>query len=232
MKPTANGHQYPRFSYPEKAHKNIWPLLSYSCMKCWPSKGLISSDMSISSSLSLVNLTVFLEFLMSSHKFYLYVDEGCEVHAYDPTVDLSNKKINFNFYKIGVSHINSKRDKKLSDLMKANGHNNKHITMIKMDIEGGELLGLDAWLEEGSLDNVHQIALEYHLYGGGLERARQFLSTVQNLNKHQFRTISWEANSCFQNTNQHIKRGDYFNLAEIVWVRISNSYNVSEACGY
>ena len=169
---------------------------------------------------------------VNNHKFYPYVDEGCEVHAYDPTVELSNKKINFNFYQIGVSHINSKRDKKLSDLMKANGHNNKHITMIKMDIEGGELLGLNAWLEEGSLDNVHQIALEYHLYGGGLEKARQFLSTVQNLNKHQFRTIYWEPNSCFQNTYQHIKRGDYFNLAEIVWVRIPNSYNVSEACGY
>ena len=116
--------------------------------------------------------------------------------------------------------------------MKANGHNNQHITMIKMDIEGGELLGLDAWLEEGSLDNVHQIALEYHLYGGDLEKTRKFLSTVQNLNKHQFRTISWEPNSCFQNTYQHIKRGDYYNLAEIVWVRIPNSYNVSEACGY
>ena len=29
--------------------------------------------------------------------------------------------------------------------------------------EGAERKGLDAWLEEGALDNVHQLALEYHL---------------------------------------------------------------------
>ena len=27
MKPIANGHKYPRFLYPEKAHKNIQPFL-------------------------------------------------------------------------------------------------------------------------------------------------------------------------------------------------------------
>ena len=46
MKPTANGHQYPRFSYPEKAHKNIWPLLSYSSLKCWPKDKLEDMDIS------------------------------------------------------------------------------------------------------------------------------------------------------------------------------------------
>lgn len=33
-----------------------------------------------------------------------------------------------------------------------------------MDVEGAELKGLKAWLDEGALDNVQQFALEYHLY--------------------------------------------------------------------
>ena len=35
--------------------------------------------------------------------------------------------------------------------------------MIKMDVEGAERKGLDVWLSEGALDNVQQLAIEYHL---------------------------------------------------------------------
>ena len=38
--------------------------------------------------------------------------------------------------------------------------------MLKMDVEGSEIKGIDAWLKQGSLDNVNQIAIEYHLVGG------------------------------------------------------------------
>ena len=95
------------------------------------------------------------------HFFYL---KGCEVHAYDPTVDLSESKIPFKFYKVGVGHVDTKRDRTLGNLIKANGHQKRHITMIKMDVEGAERKGLKAWLDEGALDNVHQFALEYHLH--------------------------------------------------------------------
>ena len=63
-----------------------------------------------------------------------------------------------------------------------------------------------------------------------LDSDRMFLSTVQNLNKHGFRTISWEANSCYQNA--FTKRGSLFLSAEIVWVKIPNAFNVSAACGF
>ena len=70
-----------------------------------------------------------------------------------------------------------------------------------------------------------------------LETERQFISTVQNLNKHQFRTISWEANSCrflqlVQKSTGKVETKEFFFNVEIVWVRIPNAYNVSEACGY
>ena len=54
----------------------------------------------------------------------------------------------------------------MGSLIDANGHRDKHITMLKMDVEGSEIKGIDAWLKQGSLDNVNQIAIEYHLLGG------------------------------------------------------------------
>ena len=91
--------------------------------------------------------------------------KGCEVHAYDPTVDLSESKIPFKFYKVGVGHVDTMRDRTLGNLIMANGHRDRHITMIKMDVEGEEVKGLNKWLDEGALDNVQQFALEYHLNG-------------------------------------------------------------------
>ena len=90
------------------------------------------------------------------------------MHAYDPTVDLSKTEINFNFHKIGVSHVDDKEGyKTLGSLIEANGHKGRHITLVKMDVEGAELKGLKVWLEEGALDNVHQLAMEYHLLSLG-----------------------------------------------------------------
>ena len=51
----------------------------------------------------------------------------------------------------------------VGNIIKANGHQDSHITMMKMDTEGAELKGIKVWLDEGALDNVHQFALEYHL---------------------------------------------------------------------
>ena len=167
---------------------------------------------------------------------------------------MSKKQIPFKFYKTGVSHEDNQRDRTLGNLIKANGHKDRHITMIKMDVEGAERKGLDVWLSEGALDNVQQLAIEYHLTDSewfysspgvylatrflnvspfaGLNQQREFLLTVQKLNQHQFRTISWEANSCFQNMYRKPGSKPFFLLAEIVWVRIPNHYNVSEHCGY
>lgn len=151
-------------------------------------------------------------------------DLGCEIHAYDPTRD-EPENINFNFYKIGVSHQDKDEYMTVGNIIKANGHQDSHITMMKMDTEGAELKGIKVWLDEGALDNVHQFALEYHLGVEGSER--EFLSTVQSLNKHQFRTIAWEVNSCYQEITQKQDKV----LAEIVWARIPEGYNVSVECG-
>ena len=92
---------------------------------------------------------------------------GCEVHPYDPTVNLSNQNVIFSFY--NHSWLSSDTDtsinsKTLSRNIDANGQRN--ITMLKLYVEVSDIKGLDAWVAQGSLDNVYQIAVERHFLGG------------------------------------------------------------------
>ena len=114
---------------------------------------------------------------------------GCEVHAYDPSVNLEGRNLNFKFYKTAV---NATGPTSLGGLIHANGHSGRNITMVKMDIEGTERKGLDAWMDEGSLDQVSQLAMEYHLNNADFEVERKFMQDVQRLNRRHFRIISWE----------------------------------------
>ena len=38
--------------------------------------------------------------------------------------------------------------------------------MLKLYVEVSDIKGLDAWVAQGSLDNVYQIAVERHFLGG------------------------------------------------------------------
>ena len=93
---------------------------------------------------------------------------GCEVNTYDPTVNLSNQNISFSFYNHSwLSDTDTSRNSKtLYSYVDTNGHRNRNITMLQLEVEGSDIKGLDAWLAQGSLDNVNQIAVEYHFLGG------------------------------------------------------------------
>lgn len=79
----------------------------------------------------------------------------------------------------------------LANILERNGHTEKTINLLKIDIEGSELdgkgtymfykigcvnfnvtfpafQGLEAWLDSGALQNVQQIQLEIHLEEGQL----------------------------------------------------------------
>ena len=56
---------------------------------------------------------------------------------------------------------------------------------------------------------------------------QKFLASVQKLNKHKFRTISWEVNGCYL---YNAKANRDWDLAEIVWMKVPDPYNVSEKC--
>jgi len=100
-----------------------------------------------------------------------------------------------------------------------------------MDVEGTELNGIDIWLDEGAFKNIHQFAIEYHLHTDMVNQTQQkFMATVQKLNRHKFRTISWESNACYQ--NYYESHNNFFNFAEIVWMKVPDPYNVSKVCGF
>ena len=80
-------------------------------------------------------------------------------------MDLEGQNPKFRFYKTAVSATGPTS---LGGLIHANGHLGRNITMVKMDIEGTELKALDAWMDEGSLDQVSQLAMEYHLTRGNI----------------------------------------------------------------
>ena len=87
---------------------------------------------------------------------------GCEVYAFDPTVNLP-AEVNFKFEKLGVADHDQGSYMTLGSILKKNKHEDRKITVLKMDVEGAENKGIPVWINEGSMRNVHQFALEYHL---------------------------------------------------------------------
>ena len=72
---------------------------------------------------------------------------GCEVHSFDPTVDLSKidmgKNIHFHKWGIGSFNMGSYSQKQegseilpMSEILRRLGHENKKISILKMDCEG------------------------------------------------------------------------------------------------
>merc|ERR1712218_233709 len=101
------------------------------------------------------------------------------------------------------------------------------ISYLKMDIEGDELLGLHKWLESGSLANVQQIAMEYHVNDHRKKSIPAFLATLRDLQiQDNFRMFNWEANNCWKNSVK--KKGEENALAEIVLKRVNPQTDCSK----
>jgi hypothetical protein len=153
-------------------------------------------------------------------------DLGCKIYAFDGSVDYPTKRGNgIHFEKIWVSREDNEPENIISlpTLMAKYGHTEAKISYFKMDIEGNELKGLPVWLKSGALDNVKQIALEFHL-------DRNIMTTINFINSlkelyfdRNYRLISYEANGCAKNSETNGGRNRYFNLAEIVLKKIDNA---------
>ena len=158
---------------------------------------------------------------------------GCKVYAYDPTIDAPTFKYpNIKFKKIGLSGApRGAIYKTFLEIISENGHSDTKISYLKMDIEGSELHGLRKWLESGSLANVQQIAMEYHVNGPPFTRKESipaFLATLRDLQiQDNFRMFNWEANNCWKNTVK--KKGEENALAEIVLKRVNPQTDCSKS---
>ena len=157
-------------------------------------------------------------------------DLGCEVHAFDGSVnypDRRGNRIRFKKIMIGIEDIerNNISTRTLTNIMAQNGHTHTKISYLKMDIEGNELIGLPIWLRKGALSNVDQIGLEFHL-DTNIMKTLRFIETLKELYfKGGYRLISYDANGCAKNVET--KKGiiQYFNLAEIVLKKVDIKYN-------
>ncbi|GFN87945.1 methyltransferase-like protein 24 [Plakobranchus ocellatus] len=110
------------------------------------------------------------------------VAHGCEVHSFDPSMNLKDHQRSNNsyFYAIGLASYNTnnfqpRRDiyvkkpqvwkvRTLSAIKKMLGHEERTIDVLKLDIEGYEWTVLENLMESGQLDNVRQFSLEFHLF--------------------------------------------------------------------
>ena len=144
---------------------------------------------------------------------------GCKVYAYDPTIDAPTFKYpNIKFKKIGLSGApKGAIYKTFLEIISENGHSDTKISYLKMDIEGDEVYGLPVWLESGSLANVQQIAMEYHVNDERKKFIPAFLATLRDLQiQENFRMFNWEANNCWTKC----WRSKYVDLGEIVLKRV------------
>ena len=141
---------------------------------------------------------------------------GCRVLAFDPTVSYPSKLgKNVSFEKLGLGARNDPANmlESLMSILSKHGHKNSKISYLKIDIEGGEVEGLQEWFASGSLNNVQQIALEYHLLD--TKSTLTFFHAISNLYfEGDFRLISYDLNGC-----DRAKYRAYHKYAEIVLMR-------------
>eukprot|EP00090_Calanus_glacialis_P001572 TRINITY_DN11142_c0_g1_i1.p1 TRINITY_DN11142_c0_g1~~TRINITY_DN11142_c0_g1_i1.p1 ORF type:complete len:285 (+),score=58.91 TRINITY_DN11142_c0_g1_i1:108-962(+) len=151
------------------------------------------------------------------YSFEEFMDSrGCEIHAYDPTVDHPAKLgQNIYFTKLGLSNATSENMDTLANILTRNGHTNTVVEYLKIDIEGHELSGFSNWLATGALRNVNQMALELHMTE--LHKGPKFiwlLEILQELYKLDFRVISHEVNMVMGPGE-----GGLYNLVEVVFMK-------------
>ena len=143
---------------------------------------------------------------------------GCKVFAFDPYVSYPPKIAkNVYFEKLGVANKNdpTRLLKTLSSIFSAKNHSNTKITYLKIDIEGHEIEGLEQWLKSGALDNVQQIALEYHLKDT-ISTLKFFQAVMSLYFIGDYRLISYDLNGCART-----KHTEHYKYAEIVLMRTS-----------
>lgn len=162
------------------------------------------------------------------------IDMGCNVIGFDPTIS-PHQRMKFKFHKVGLA-ASTKEDGSymtFEDILKINNHTNQKLSLLKIDIEGWEMSALPQALETGALNNVHQLALEYHLNDKVQEK---FMTLIQGMNKKLgFRQISYEANICWRNL-QPSDKTMFLDISEVVWIKVQPSNQseilISKTCGF
>ena len=99
---------------------------------------------------------------------------GCEVHSFDPNDGQKDHQhspgVMFHKLGIGGSNVNTPARWKLRTLYTIRnelGHAKRRLDVLKLDIEGAEWLSIPEMLKNGSIDDVRQLIVEFHIFVGG-----------------------------------------------------------------
>ena len=87
---------------------------------------------------------------------------GCAIYAYDPTFDYPRKmgeEIHFEKVCVAAKEGKEKLYLPLDVIIANNGHTDRTISHLKIDIEGAEIDGLPSRPKSGALDNIQQIGM-------------------------------------------------------------------------
>lgn len=168
---------------------------------------------------------------------------GCQVHAYDPNVEMPNKykKLglkNLHFHQIGLggsigSMKNGAADGKvrqipvltLEEAIKRNGDEGKIVTYLKLDVEGAEFYALPQISKSGVLQNIQQIGIEMHTGNRNLQNTKMVkkhlnssLTVFKEMQeKYGFRLIAYNANGCMG--KKYCMTRSYHNYHDLVFYK-------------
>uniref|UniRef100_H2ZQP3 Methyltransferase domain-containing protein n=1 Tax=Ciona savignyi TaxID=51511 RepID=H2ZQP3_CIOSA len=132
-------------------------------------------------------------------------NRGCEVHSFDPSMDLADGTVRdsgVTFHKLGISNKDLDKDangwkmRTFKTLLKELGHNGRYMDYLKIDTDapqgGFEDMLMQELLDTGLHSCVRQYAQEIHLIGpisnpDKLNRCRAIYRQMTELNNHGWR---------------------------------------------
>ncbi|XP_071103014.1 probable methyltransferase-like protein 24 [Haliotis cracherodii] len=127
---------------------------------------------------------------------------GCEVHAFDPSMNKDDHQRGklINFHNLGLADINGNGKsswpmKTLPVIRQDNGHAEKDIDYVKIDIEDSEWGALRYAFKTDALKGIKQLSLEFHIFGK--EEVSRYIARLNVLRElyNQGYRIFWTHNN-------------------------------------
>jgi hypothetical protein len=87
----------------------------------------------------------------------------CEVHTFDPEklpTQETARRNHFTAHDMGITGVDKGKFKRVSTIMSELGHS--HLQILKIDVEGHERESLPALVQDGILNHVEQLSIEFH----------------------------------------------------------------------
>ncbi|XP_067652441.1 probable methyltransferase-like protein 24 [Haliotis asinina] len=136
-------------------------------------------------------------------------DLGCQVHSFDPSIGKKSfrRSTNVHFHDIGLGSRDDdafvpRRDiyvrnsttwtvRRLKTIMEMLGHTDRHLDVLKIDVETTEWPAVKDFVESGIFQKIRQFAVEWHLFTAHPRKDKyvEFYTTVRRMQEQGMRTF-------------------------------------------